>query len=76
MAKDFEAHGEGVIRVVRVEKPDVYLRCIASIIPKEFAVTDAKIGELGDEEIASLLATVRELKEKAQAEAANDESIH
>jgi hypothetical protein len=35
-----------------------------------------RIGELGDEEIASLLATVRELKEKAQAEAANDESIH
>jgi len=34
MAKDFAAHGEGVIRVVRTEKPDVYLRCIASIIPK------------------------------------------
>jgi hypothetical protein len=79
MAKDFEVHGEAAIRVVRTEKPDVYLRCIASIIPKEFAIQDAKIGELGDEEIAGLLATVRELmKNKAQAEADDDDaqSIH
>ena len=75
MAKDFEAYGEGVIRVVRTEKPDVYLRCIASIIPKEFSIESAKLDEMGDEEISGLLATVRELmKSKAQAEADDDSS--
>ena len=29
LAKDFEEHGEGVIRIARIEKPVEYLRLIA-----------------------------------------------
>jgi hypothetical protein len=76
LCSDFEEHGIGAIRVCRVEKPDVYIRCIASIIPKELAIADAKLGDLGDEEIASLLATVRELKSRAAEESAEHEQLH
>ena len=75
LCKDFEEFGAGAIRVVRVEKPDVYIRCVASLIPKEFALSDAKLSELGDEEIAGLLATVRDLKARAAEESA-DELLH
>src|SRR5262249_34414712 len=36
LAKDFEEHGEGAIRICRVEEPTRYLQIIASILPKEF----------------------------------------
>jgi hypothetical protein len=77
LAQDFEEYGASAIKICRVEQPVRYLQIVASIVPKEFAVTDAKISELGDEEIATLLATVRELKDKAQAEADDDaQSVH
>jgi len=34
---DFEQHGEAVIAAVRIEKPDQYLKVIASILPREIA---------------------------------------
>lgn len=33
---DFKEHGETVITKVRDDKPDVYLKVVASILPKEF----------------------------------------
>jgi len=36
MLKDFEAHGVEVVEAVRLDKPDQYLKVIASILPKEF----------------------------------------
>ena len=35
MHKDFIEHGPSVVEVVRIEKPDQYLKVIASILPKE-----------------------------------------
>lgn len=35
MLKDFSEHGEAVIAQVRDEKPDQYLKVVASILPKE-----------------------------------------
>lgn len=40
MHKDFDEYGIGVIEVVRLEKPDQYLKVIASILPKEFDLGD------------------------------------
>lgn len=42
MLKDFSEHGEVVIENVRTEKPDQYLKVVASILPKEIT------GEEGD----------------------------
>src|SRR5262245_8359858 len=36
IAKDFEEHGEEVIRIARVERPAEYLKLCASLIPVAF----------------------------------------
>jgi hypothetical protein len=36
IAKDFEQHGEEVIKIARMERPVEYLRVVASLLPKEF----------------------------------------
>jgi hypothetical protein len=59
---DFAEHGEGVIRIVRVEKPVEYLKVVAAILPKEFHVKDATLDELTDEQILDALETIRALR--------------
>ncbi len=46
---DFEEHGAAVIATVRQEKPDQYLKVVASILPKEVKVTTEF--ELSDDEL-------------------------
>jgi hypothetical protein len=67
LADDFDAHGDAVIRIARVEKPVEYLKIVASLLPKELAINDAKIGDMSEEEIAGLLEMVRELRAKTSA---------
>jgi hypothetical protein len=38
LASDFTDHGKAAIRKVRQEKPDIYIRVVASILPKELDV--------------------------------------
>jgi hypothetical protein len=40
MLKDFSEHGELVISTVRADKPDQYLKVVASILPKEITGED------------------------------------
>lgn len=47
--EDFLEHGPGVIADVRVNKPDAYLRVIASILPKEIKIES--VNELSDDEL-------------------------
>ncbi len=48
MLADFDAHGKDVIEAVRVEKPDQYLKVVASILPKEIALDDETTGAIAD----------------------------
>ena len=45
LAKDFAEHGEGVIKIVRIEKPTEYLKIVASILPKEFIVSESALDD-------------------------------
>jgi hypothetical protein len=58
LAKDFEEHGEGVIRIVRAEEPTQYLKIVASILPKEFVFENA-LAEVGDDQVEEVLAAIR-----------------
>lgn len=40
MHADFNAHGVEVIGTVRTEKPDQYLKVVASILPKEIEASE------------------------------------
>ena len=42
MLADFEVHGVATIAAVRTEKPEIYLRVIASMLPKEI-VSEVRI---------------------------------
>lgn len=67
LAKDFAANGEGVIKIVRLEKPTEYLKIVASILPKEFVVSDSAIDEMGEDELLEALAAVREARARSGA---------
>lgn len=61
MHDDFAEHGKAVIETVRAEKPDQYLKVIASMLPKELHVTDMTLEDMSDNELIDLLAAVRSL---------------
>lgn len=61
MHSDFMEHGQAVVRQVRTEKPDQYLKVIASLLPKELHVTNESLGDMSDDELIELLAAVRSL---------------
>jgi hypothetical protein len=46
---DFEEHGIAAIQAVRTERPDAYIKVIASILPKELKVTTEN--DLTDEQL-------------------------
>jgi hypothetical protein len=53
---DFAEHGEAAIKIMRIEEPGAYVRVIASLMPKEFTVTDNALGDMSDEDLRQLLA--------------------
>lgn len=53
MHEDFQAHGVEAIVKVREEKPDQYLKVIASILPKDLNVNINNMDALSDDELRS-----------------------
>jgi hypothetical protein len=52
---DFKDHGKEAIIKVRTEKPDQYLKVIASIVPKDLNVNINNFDGLSDDELRSEL---------------------
>src|SRR5207244_2918162 len=59
LLEDFAEHGEGVIKIVRIEKPVEYLKVIAARMPKEFHVKATTLEDMTDDEICDALETIR-----------------
>lgn len=51
MYEDFTENGEAVIDRVRVEKPEQYLKVVASILPQQLNVRVSEFDELTDDQI-------------------------
>ena len=49
---DFQEHGVAAIQVVRAEKPDQYLKVIASLLPKDHNININNADDLSDAELA------------------------
>jgi hypothetical protein len=65
LAKDFQEHGEGVIRIVRTEDPVAWIKVIASVLPREWLMTDASpLAEMSDEDLAKVIAFARSNRAK------------
>lgn len=56
---DWQTHGATVIQTVRAEKPDAYLKVVASLLPKQLEIKDDTFAGLTDEQLASLIAFAR-----------------
>lgn len=50
---DFQEHGVETIQKVRLEKPDAYVKVVASLLPKEFKIET--VSELTDEQLDAKL---------------------
>ena len=63
LQQDFEEHGIAAIQVVRAEKPDQYLKVIASLMPKDINLNVNQFDGMTDDElverIRALDATLR-----------------
>lgn len=62
LSDDFAEHGVAAIKAVRSEKPDQYLKVIASLVPKDVNLTVNNMDDMSDAELAeriqSLAATL------------------
>ena len=58
MLSDWELHGKATIETVRANKPDQYLKVVASILPKELNVRVNEFDDLTDEQLARQLAAI------------------
>ena len=56
--KDWDAHGPEAIERVRQASPDVYLRVVASMLPKQMDVQVSQLEELTDEQLREQLERV------------------
>ena len=58
MLSDWAENGKAVIEAVRIDKPDQYLKVVASILPKELNLRVNDFDDLTDEQLARQLASI------------------
>jgi hypothetical protein len=61
LAEDFARHGPAVIERVRKEKPDAYLKVVASLLPKDVNLSVRQLDELSDDQLLARLAQLTEM---------------
>jgi hypothetical protein len=61
LAEDFERHGVEAIERVRIEKPEAYLKVIATLMPKDLNLNVRQLDDLSDEQLMRKLQQVTEL---------------
>jgi|ERR1041385_8344578 hypothetical protein len=68
LAKDWEEHGAESIRIMRMERPGEYVKCVASILPRAVSITtEQAIQELSDEQLVDTLRAIRDQLSSSQA---------
>jgi hypothetical protein len=58
---DFREHGSAAIAACRAEKPDVYVRVIAGILPKDVQLKVQSLDDLTDDQLMRKLAALTEM---------------
>jgi hypothetical protein len=59
LAVDFEEHGAAAIKLMRMEKPAEYIKVVASVLPKEFEITENRLMEIDDDTLDIMLDYAR-----------------
>jgi Family of unknown function (DUF5681) len=58
---DFRDHGSAAIAACRAEKPDVYVRVIAGLLPKDMNIKVQQLDDLTDDQLMRKLAVLTEM---------------
>jgi hypothetical protein len=61
LCEDFQDHGSAAIAACRVEKPDVYVRVIAGLLPKDMTIKVQQLDDLTDDQLMRKLAVLTEM---------------
>jgi hypothetical protein len=72
LAEDFKDHGVAAIKSMREDKPNEYVKVVASLLPKHVEVKDGTLDEAERDELAALLDAVRAARAIREA---NSESV-
>jgi hypothetical protein len=73
LSEDFEKHGAAVIEKVRTDKPDVYLKVIAGLLPKDVNLNVRPLDELTDDQLLARLAQLTEMAKPLLAKLEGDQ---
>ena len=65
IAADFEEFGYEAVKIARVERPVEYLRVVASLLPKEFEITDNRLKDIDDSELDFFIELARQRRAAA-----------
>ena len=66
---DFERHGLRRLKRLRRQRPQLYFRLVADLLPKEYRLKKVDFSAIPDDELQRMLAAVREaIKEKQKQE--------
>jgi hypothetical protein len=55
LAADFEEYGAAAIKIMRIERPTEYVKVVASILPREFEITENRLMEIDDDTLDIML---------------------
>jgi hypothetical protein len=58
---DFQDHGSAAIAACRAQKPDVYVRVIASLLPRDVSIKVQQLDDLTDDQLMRKLAVLTEM---------------
>ena len=82
LAADFEEGGAAAIKIMRIERPSEYVKCVASILPKELDISDNRLAEIPDDELEFIIEYTRrqlaarlDSAQRREDEAANGRAI-
>jgi hypothetical protein len=77
LCEDFAEHGRETIERVRIDKPDAYLKVIASILPRQIDVKADPFEGVSDEDLVAMIrvteAAIREVQGQDWLSAPDDD---
>jgi hypothetical protein len=60
LLEDWKEHGKAAIKIMRVERPVEYVKCVASTIPREWDIEVSAVSEMNELEIEEMIRRLRE----------------
>jgi hypothetical protein len=57
---DWQQNGPQVIEACRLNKPEVYLKVVASLLPKQMEIKEGLFDSVTDEQLAAMIAAARD----------------